>query len=70
MTTRHHILALVALIVLVFGMVGCSGDDVPENGGTIPEGPIVASCEGCHTNQEMLIAVAAPDPPVESEGEG
>ena len=69
MTTRHHILAVLALSVLILGLVGCSGDDAPD-GGTIPEGPIVATCEGCHTNQEMLIAVAEPDEPPESEGEG
>jgi hypothetical protein len=69
MMTRSRVLVLAALLALMLGMVGCSGDDV-ESGGTIPEGPVVASCEGCHTNQEMLIAVAEPDVPVESEGEG
>lgn len=69
MTSRYHILATVALFALILGMVACSGDDV-QNGGTIPEGPVVATCEGCHTNQEMLIAVAEPDVPPEDEGEG
>lgn len=70
MTIRDRILVLAAIIVLAFGMVGCSGDDDPQSGGTIPEGPVVATCEGCHANQDMLIAVAEPDVPIESEGEG
>lgn len=71
MSSRKTVLLLMASL-LVIGLVGCSNEDRPSDNdtGVIPEGPMVATCEGCHTNQEMLIAVAEPDEPIEDEGEG
>ncbi len=70
MSQRKMLFLLGALMIAVGGLlVGCEGNDVPDQG-TGPEGMQTATCEGCHTNQEMLIATALPDEPPEDTGEG
>ena len=63
------LLLLTALLFLFsIAMIGCSNEE--DGIGLVPSAPNVATCEGCHSNKTMLIAVAEPDVPIESEGEG
>lgn len=66
-----------AIATLSLVLAGCSASNSDGDNGGGDDGGIVdpdlqiATCEGCHTNQDMLIATAIPDEdPPESEGEG
>jgi hypothetical protein len=63
---RFVILLMAALFIGII-LTGCSDDDDPITG---PDESIKATCEGCHTSEEMLKATALPDEPPEDEGEG
>ncbi len=70
MSQRNVFFLLGSLVVVAgLGLSACESDNIPAPG-VAPEGPMTATCEGCHTNQEMLIATAVPDEPIEDPGEG
>ena len=58
------------IVGLCLTVLGCADEKDGPDSGVLPEGPMLATCEGCHTNSEMLIATAKEDEIVESEGEG
>jgi len=68
MRATHWIIGLLLLSILAT-MIACTSDDDREVA-VIPPGPAKATCEGCHADQQMLIAVAEPDEPPADEGEG
>ena len=61
---KHQITSFI-LISLALFIVSC-GDDSPTE---IPLSEIRGSCEGCHTDEEALVATALPDT-TEQEGNG
>ncbi|MBK6911423.1 MAG: hypothetical protein IPK53_11915 [bacterium] len=67
---KHKLLLILALVIsLVWLTTGCEDDE--DNATTQPSAS-TADCYGCHTNQEMLEATAAPDTSEapENPGEG
>ncbi len=61
---------LVVLVAVLALFAGCAKDN---DGGLRPHGDgLVANCEGCHSDKDMLIATAEPDTATvpESSGEG
>ena len=69
MDSRKILFWLAAGSLALGGLWGCSSSDSNGDGGG---GPVlqVATCEGCHTNQAMLIATALPDTLPADTGEG
>lgn len=68
---RWGLCLLLGLLMIAFFTLlnGCSGDERVVM--VAPQGDVQATCEGCHTSQEMLVATALPDPPPPAEsGEG
>ncbi len=69
MISRKFLFWLAAGSLSLGGLWGCGNSDSGNDGGS---GPLlqVATCEGCHTNQGMLIATALPDTLPADTGEG
>jgi hypothetical protein len=66
---------MVGIAALSLVLAGCSASDDDngdgDDGGIVDPGLEVATCEGCHTSEEMLKATVEEEPPApESEGEG
>jgi len=69
MVSPKFLLWLAAGSLALGGLWGCSDSNSGGDGGGGPALQ-VATCEGCHTNQAMLMATALPDTLPEDTGEG
>ncbi len=69
MVSHKFLFWLAAGSLALGGLWGCGSSDSGDGGGGGPALQ-VATCQGCHTNQAMLMATALPDTLPADTGEG